>query len=148
MDAEDCEDSSGLAPFRPAAHNEHRVDDCAVSVEQTPMAGPRKRKFGASSLGQRKKWQSEGASKLVSSMENLASLVKSQQREVRVHHDYPHSTPELIGKCLAKVYSLNSLGPNNPLIDFAVFLMDNLANQAIMLQIPTDDTVSRWLRVK
>ncbi|KAL7242603.1 hypothetical protein ACSBR1_015062 [Camellia fascicularis] len=38
MDAEDCEDSSGLPPFQLAAHSEHTADDCAVSVEQTPTA--------------------------------------------------------------------------------------------------------------
>ncbi|CAL5328358.1 unnamed protein product [Camellia sinensis] len=66
-------------------------------------------------------------------MENLSLSVKSQQRKLRVHHDYPHSTPEVIGKCLAKVYFPNSLGPDDLLIDFAVSLMDNPANQAIML---------------
>lgn len=85
MDAEDCEDSSGLPPFQLAAHSEHTADDCVVSVEQTPTAGSTKQKFGASSKGQQKKGQSEGASKLASSMENLASSVKSQQREVRVY---------------------------------------------------------------
>ncbi|CAL5361285.1 unnamed protein product [Camellia sinensis] len=39
MDAEDCEDSNGLPPFQPAAHSEHTVDGCVVSVEQTPTAG-------------------------------------------------------------------------------------------------------------
>ncbi|CAL5420813.1 unnamed protein product [Camellia sinensis] len=82
MDAEHCEDSSGLPPFHPAAHNEHTVDDCVVSVEQTPTAGPTKWKFRGSTQGQRKKGKSEGASKLASSMENLALSVKSQQREV------------------------------------------------------------------
>ncbi|CAL5356189.1 hypothetical protein CsSME_00045067 [Camellia sinensis var. sinensis] len=81
-------------------------------------------------------------------MENLALSVKSQQCEVRVHHDYPHLTPKVIGKCLARVYSFNGLGPDDPLIDLTVSLMDNPENQAIMLQIPTDDAVIRWLRVK
>ncbi|KAI7998368.1 Phospholipase D beta 1 [Camellia lanceoleosa] len=82
MDAEDYEDSSGLPPFHPTAHSEHTVDECAVSVEQTPTAGPTKRKFRGSTHGQRKKWQSEGASKLASSMENLALSIKSQQCKV------------------------------------------------------------------
>ncbi|CAL5374919.1 unnamed protein product [Camellia sinensis] len=55
MDALDCEDNSGLPPFQPAAHSEHTIDDCAVSVKQTPMAGPTKRKFRGSSQGERKK---------------------------------------------------------------------------------------------
>ncbi|GMP43628.1 hypothetical protein CsSME_00012912 [Camellia sinensis var. sinensis] len=66
-------------------------------------------------------------------MENLVSSVKSQQREVRVHHDYPHSTLKVIGNCLARLYSLNGLGSDDPLIDFVVSLMDNPTNQAIML---------------
>ncbi|CAL5426831.1 unnamed protein product [Camellia sinensis] len=74
------------------------VDDCAVSVEQTPTAGLTKQKFGGNTQGQQKKGQSEGSLKLASSIENLALSVKSQQLEVRVHHDYPHLTPEVIGK--------------------------------------------------
>lgn len=54
----------------------------------------------------------------------------------------------MIGNCLARLYSLNSLGLDDLLIDFAVSLMDNPTNQAIMLQIATDDVVIRWLRVK
>ncbi|KAI8000993.1 hypothetical protein LOK49_LG09G01787 [Camellia lanceoleosa] len=148
MNAEDYEDSSGLPPFQLATHGEHTVDDCAMSVEQTPTAGLTKRKFEASSQGRQKKGQSEGASKLASSMENLASSVKSQQWEVRVHHDYPHLTPEVIGNCLARLYSLNGLGLDDPLIDFAVSLMDNSTNQAIMLQIAMDDAAIHWLQVK
>ncbi|KAL7192875.1 hypothetical protein ACSBR2_024646 [Camellia fascicularis] len=133
MDVEDCDDSSELPPFQLAAHSEHTVDDCAVSMEQTPTVELIKQKFKGSTQRQRKKGQSEGASKFASSIENLALSIKSQQREVRVHHDYPHSTPEVIGKCLARWYSLNDLGPDDLLIDFVVSLMNNPANQAIML---------------
>ncbi|CAL5387019.1 unnamed protein product [Camellia sinensis] len=133
MDAEDYEDSSGLPPFQPVANSEHTVEGCDASIEQTPTGGPMKQKFGGSIQGLQKKGQSNGALKLASSMENLVSSVKSQQREVRVHHDYPHLTPEVIGKCLARLHSLNGLGLDDPLIPFTVSLMDNPANQAIML---------------
>ncbi|CAL5441180.1 unnamed protein product [Camellia sinensis] len=56
-----------------------------------------------------KKGQSERASLLVSSMENLASSVKLQQREVRVYHEYGDSMQELVGKCMARLYSLEGL---------------------------------------
>ncbi|CAL5387057.1 unnamed protein product [Camellia sinensis] len=148
MDAEDYEDSSGLPPFQPVANSEHTVEGCDASMEQTPTGGPMKQKFGGSIQGLQKKGQSEGASKLASSMENLVLSVKSQQREVRVHHDYPHLTPEVIGKCLARLHSLNGLGLDDRLIPFAVSLMDNPANQAIMLQFSTDDTVISWLRIE
>ncbi|KAL7163777.1 hypothetical protein ACSBR2_039825 [Camellia fascicularis] len=65
-----------------------RVASSAIHVDDTPMSGKSKRKFGRTTHGQRKKGQSDGASKLASSMENLASSVKSQQRDVQVHHDY------------------------------------------------------------
>ncbi|CAL5334293.1 unnamed protein product [Camellia sinensis] len=78
MDAEDYEDSNGLPHFQPVANNEHTVEGCDASMEQTPTGRPTKQKFGGSIQGQQKKGQGEGASKLASSMENLASSVKSQ----------------------------------------------------------------------
>lgn len=112
MDEEDCEDSSGLTPFQPAAQREDTVHhtsapanntsatvhaaSSAINTEDTPTSGGSKRKFSRTTHPQRKKGQSEGASLLANSMENLASSVRLQQREVRVRHDYGDSTQELI----------------------------------------------------
>ncbi|GMQ04275.1 hypothetical protein CsSME_00049741 [Camellia sinensis var. sinensis] len=81
-------------------------------------------------------------------MENLASSVKLQQREVCVHHEYGDSTQDCIRKCMATLYSLEGLDPQDPLIVFGLTLMDNPTNQAILLQIPMDTTVITWLRIK
>ncbi|KAI7997438.1 hypothetical protein LOK49_LG10G00170 [Camellia lanceoleosa] len=51
----------------------------AINTDDTPTSGGSKRKFICTTLPQRKKGQSEGASLLASSMENLASSVKLQQ---------------------------------------------------------------------
>ncbi|KAL7175880.1 hypothetical protein ACSBR2_029454 [Camellia fascicularis] len=118
------------------------VSVCTVSstihIDDTPTSSQSKRKFCRTTHEQRKKGQSEGASKLASSMENLASLVKSQQRDIR----------ELIDKCLAKLYSLQGLDLEDMPIVFAVTLMDNPVNQAILLQLPIDEAVISWLRMK
>ncbi|GMP45773.1 hypothetical protein CsSME_00014173 [Camellia sinensis var. sinensis] len=81
-------------------------------------------------------------------MENLASSVKLQQREVRVHHDYGDSTQELIDKCMTRLYSLEALDLQDLLIVFCLTVLDNPANQAIMVRIPTDAAVISWLRMK
>ncbi|GMP95342.1 hypothetical protein CsSME_00044427 [Camellia sinensis var. sinensis] len=81
-------------------------------------------------------------------MENIVSSVKSQQCQVRVHHDYGISMQEVIGKCLARLYSLHGLDSEDSLIPFAVSLMDNLANQTILLQLLMDEAVINWLRIK
>ncbi|KAI8009284.1 hypothetical protein LOK49_LG06G03448 [Camellia lanceoleosa] len=81
-------------------------------------------------------------------MKNLASSVKLQQQEVRVHHEYGDSASDCIRKCMAWLYSLQGLDPQDPLIPYGLTLMDNLANQAILLQIPTDATVITWLQMK
>ncbi|CAL5376153.1 unnamed protein product [Camellia sinensis] len=84
---------------------------------------------------------------LASSMENLASSVKLQ-RQIRVRHDYGDSTQELIDKCMTRLYSLEGLNLQDPLIVFGLTVLDNPANQAIMLRIPTDAAVISWLRMK
>ncbi|CAL5385005.1 unnamed protein product [Camellia sinensis] len=81
-------------------------------------------------------------------MENLASSVKLQQREVRVHHDYGDSTQELIDKCMTRLYSLEGLDRKDLLIVFGLTVLDNSVNQAIMVQIPTYVAVISWLRMK
>ncbi|KAI8022847.1 hypothetical protein LOK49_LG03G03376 [Camellia lanceoleosa] len=81
-------------------------------------------------------------------MENLASSIKLQQREVRVHHEYGDSALDCIRKCMARLYSLQGLDQQDPLIPYGLTLMDNPANQAIWLQIPPDATVITWLRMK
>ncbi|GMP34181.1 hypothetical protein CsSME_00007160 [Camellia sinensis var. sinensis] len=81
-------------------------------------------------------------------MENLASSVKLQQREVRVHHEYGDSASDCIRNCMARLYSLQGLDRQDPLILYGMSLMDNLANQAILLQFPTDADVITWLRIK
>ncbi|CAL5374366.1 unnamed protein product [Camellia sinensis] len=120
----------------------------AINADDTPTSGGSKRKYLRTTLPQRKKWQSEGASLLASSMENLASLVKLQQREVRVHHDYGDSTQDLIDKCMRNLYSLEGLDPQDLLIVFSLTALDNQANQAIMVRIPIDAAVICWLRMK
>ncbi|CAL5356740.1 unnamed protein product [Camellia sinensis] len=125
-----------------------RATSSAIHIDDTPMSGRSKCKVCRTTHEQRKKDQSEGASKLASSMENLAFSVKLQQREVRVHHDYRNSTQELVGKCLTRLYSLQGLDPQDLLIVFFMALMDNPANQAILLQIPMDEAVISWLRMK
>ncbi|GMP64272.1 hypothetical protein CsSME_00025626 [Camellia sinensis var. sinensis] len=81
-------------------------------------------------------------------MENLASSVKLQQREVRVHHEYGDSASDCIRNCMARLYSLQGLDRQDPLILYGMSLMDNPANQAILLQLPTDADVITWLRIK
>ncbi|GMP33125.1 hypothetical protein CsSME_00006585 [Camellia sinensis var. sinensis] len=81
-------------------------------------------------------------------MENLATLVKLQQREVRLRHDYGDSTQDLIDKCMRRLYSLEGLDPQDLLIVFGLTVLDNQANQAIMVQIPTDAAVICWLQMK
>ncbi|GMP98081.1 hypothetical protein CsSME_00046102 [Camellia sinensis var. sinensis] len=164
VDKEDCENSNGLPPFQPAQQIEHtvyhafapekqtsmtvRATSSAIHIDDTPMSGRSKCKVCRTTHEQRKKDQSEGASKLASSMENLAFSVKLQQREVRVYHDYGNSTQELVGKCLTRLYSLQGLDPQDLLIVFFMALMDNPANQAILLQIPMDEAVISWPRMK
>ncbi|CAL5427880.1 unnamed protein product [Camellia sinensis] len=147
VDEEDCEDSSGSA----------QKEDIPVSVhaaaspnhaDDTPTSGHSKRKFSHTTHSQRKKGQSVGASLLASSMENLVSSVKLQQREVRVHHKYGDSASDCIRNCMARLYSLQGLDRQDPLILYGMSLMDNPANQAILLQLPTDADVITWLRIK
>ncbi|CAL5406952.1 unnamed protein product [Camellia sinensis] len=92
---EDCKDSSGLPPFQPAAQHEHTVQhtiaqedgtpatvhaaSSGINADDTPTSGMNKRKSPGPTHPQRKRGQSEGASLLASSMENLASSVKLQQ---------------------------------------------------------------------
>ncbi|CAL5321778.1 unnamed protein product [Camellia sinensis] len=117
----------------------------AIHADDTPTSGGSKRKFSRTTHPQQKKGQSERALLLASSMDNLASSVKLQQRQVRVHHEYGDSTQELVGKCMARLYSLEGLDPQDPLIVFGLTLMDNPANEAILLQILTDAAVISWL---
>ncbi|XP_028127281.1 uncharacterized protein LOC114323801 [Camellia sinensis] len=104
---EDCEDNSGLPPFQPAAQHEHTVQhtvaqedgtpatvhaaSSGINADDIPTSGMNKRKSPGPTHPQRKRGQSEGASLLASSMENLASSVKLQQRQIRVSHDYADS---------------------------------------------------------
>ncbi|CAL5439222.1 unnamed protein product [Camellia sinensis] len=164
VDEEDSKDSSGLPPFQPSAqrgqtvpHSSAQDEDIPVSVhavasaihaDDTPTSGRSKRKFSRTTHSQRKKGQSVGALLLVSSMENLVSLVKLQQREVRVHHEYGDSASNCIRKCMARLYSLEGLDRQDPLILYGMSLMENPANQAILLQLPTNADVITWLRIK
>ncbi|CAL5439192.1 unnamed protein product [Camellia sinensis] len=164
VDEEDCEDSSGLPPFQPSAqrgqtvhHSSAQDEDILVNVhavaseihaDDTPTSGWRKRKFSHTTHLQQKKGQSVGALLLVSSMENLASSVKLQQREVRVHHEYGDSASNCICKCTSRLYSLEGLDRQDPLILYGMLLMDNPANQAILLQLLTSADVITWLRIK
>ncbi|CAL5393820.1 unnamed protein product [Camellia sinensis] len=161
---EDCEDSSGLPPFQPSAQHEHTVHDTVaqedatpatvhaassgINADDTPTSGRSKRKSPGPTHPQRKKGQSEGASLLASSMENLASSVKLQQRQIRVSHEYADSAQSLIQKCIRRLYSLEGLDPQDPLVPFAQSVLDNPANQALMMEIPTDAAVIAWLRTK
>ncbi|XP_028051272.1 uncharacterized protein LOC114255931 [Camellia sinensis] len=161
---EDCEDSSGLPPFQPAVQHEHTVQhtvaqedgtpapvhaaSSGINADNTPTSGMNKRKSPGPTHPQRKRGQSEGASLLASSMENLASSVKLQQRQIRVSHDYADSAQQLIEKCMTRLYSLEGLDPQDPLVPFAQSVLDNPANQAIMMSIPTDAAVIAWLRTK
>ncbi|GMP82358.1 hypothetical protein CsSME_00036698 [Camellia sinensis var. sinensis] len=119
-----------------------------INADNTPTSGESKRKFIHTTLPQRKKGQSEGASLLASSMENLASSVKLQQRKVHVRHDYRDSTQDLIDKCMRRLYSLEGLDLQDPLIVFGLMVLDNPANQAIMVRILTNEAVISWLRMK
>ncbi|GMQ02313.1 hypothetical protein CsSME_00048605 [Camellia sinensis var. sinensis] len=164
VDEEDCKDSSGLPHFQPSAqrgqtvhHSFAQDEDIPVSVhavasaihtDDTPTSGRSKRKFNRTTHSQRKKGQSVGALLLASSMENLASSVKLQQREVRVHHEYGDSASDCIRKCMARLYSLEGLDWRDPLILYGMLLMDNPENQAILLQLPTDADIITWLRIK
>ncbi|GMP57088.1 hypothetical protein CsSME_00021324 [Camellia sinensis var. sinensis] len=164
VDKEDCKDSSGMPPFQPSAQHEHTIhhtcaqdEDTPVTVhaassaihaDDTPTSGGSKRKFSRTTHPQWKKGQSEGALLLASSMKNLASSVKLQQREVRVHHKYGDSASDCTRKCMAWLYSLQGLDPQDPLIPYGLTLMDNPTNQAILLQIPTDVAVITWLQMK
>ncbi|CAL5338648.1 unnamed protein product [Camellia sinensis] len=120
----------------------------AINADDTPTSGESKRKFIHTTLPQRKKGQSEEASLLASSMENLTSSVKLQQRKVRVRHDYRDLTQDLIDKCMRRLYSLEGLDSQDPLIVFGLMVLDNPANQAIMVQILTDEAVISWMRMK
>ncbi|CAL5363182.1 unnamed protein product [Camellia sinensis] len=140
-----------------AAASAIHAEDIPVSVhaaaspnhaDDTPTSGHSKRKFSHTTHSQWKKGQSVGASLLASSMENLASSVKLQQREVRVHHEYGDSASDCIRNCMARLYSLQGLDRQDPLILYGMSLMDNPANQAILLQLPTDADVITWLRIK
>ncbi|KAI7985047.1 L10-interacting MYB domain-containing protein [Camellia lanceoleosa] len=119
-----------------------------IHADDTPTSGRSKRKFSRTTQSQRKKGQNVGASLLASSMENLASSVKLQQQEVRVHHEYIDSASDCIRKCMARLYSLQGLDRQDPLILYGMSLMDNPLNQAILLQLPTDADVITWLRIK
>ncbi|CAL5391943.1 unnamed protein product [Camellia sinensis] len=81
-------------------------------------------------------------------MENLASSIKLQQREVCMHHDYGDSTQKLINKCMTWLYTLEGLDPQDPLIVFGLTVLDNPTNQAIMVRISTDTAVISWLQMK
>ncbi|GMP98614.1 hypothetical protein CsSME_00046434 [Camellia sinensis var. sinensis] len=65
-----------------------------------------------------------------------------------MHHGYGDSTQELIDKCMTRLYSLEGLDPQDPLIVFGLMVLDNLANQAIMVRIPIDAAIISWLRMK
>ncbi|THG03691.1 hypothetical protein TEA_018363 [Camellia sinensis var. sinensis] len=161
---EDCEDSSGLPPFQPAAQHEHTVQhtvaqedgtpatmhaaSSGINADDTPTSGMNKRKSPGPTHPQRKRGQSEGASLLASSMENLASSVKLQRRQIRVSHDYANSAQHLIQKCMTRLHSLEGLDPQDPPVPFAQSVLDNPANPAIMMSIPTDTAVTTWLRTK
>ncbi|CAL5363394.1 unnamed protein product [Camellia sinensis] len=49
---------------------------------------------------------------------------------------------------MTRLYSLEGLDPQDPLIVFGLMVLDNPANQAIMVRILTDATVISWLRMK
>ncbi|CAL5367080.1 unnamed protein product [Camellia sinensis] len=142
IDEEDCEDSSSLPPFQPAAQCEDTVHHRSTPEDDTSAT------VHAASSAINTDDTLTSASPLASSMENLASSVKLQQREVRVRHDYGDSTQDLIDKCMRRLYSLERLDPQDPLIVFGLTVLDNLANQAIMVRIPTDAAVISWLRMK
>ncbi|CAL5365429.1 unnamed protein product [Camellia sinensis] len=140
IDEEDFEDNSGLPPFHSVALPEDTVhhtsvpeDDMLVTVniasstihaDNTPTSGGSKRKFSCTTHPQRKKEQSEGALLLASCIENLAF------------------------SCTTRLYSLEGLDPQDPLIVFGLMVLDNPANQAIMVRILTDATIISWLRMK
>ncbi|KAI7996998.1 Chloride channel protein CLC-f [Camellia lanceoleosa] len=65
-----------------------------------------------------------------------------------VHKAVWNSNAEVIGKCLARLYSLHGVDSKDLLIPFAVSLMDNPINQAILLQLLTDEAVISWLCIK
>ncbi|GMP82558.1 hypothetical protein CsSME_00036807 [Camellia sinensis var. sinensis] len=155
---------AGCPPFQPAAQHEHTVQhtvaqedgtpatvhaaSSGINANDTPTSGMNKRKSPGPTHPQRKRGQSEGASLLASSMENLASSVKLQQRQIRVSHDYADSAQHLIQKCMTRLYSLEGLDPQDPLVPFAQLVLENPVNQAIMMSIPTDTAIIAWLRTK
>ncbi|CAL5416549.1 unnamed protein product [Camellia sinensis] len=141
-----CEDSSGLPPFHTPATV--HVASSGINADDTPTSGMNKRKSPGPTHPQWKKGQSEGASLLASSMENLASSVKLQQRQIHVSHDYADLAQQLIEKCMTRLCSLEGLDPQDPLVPFAQSVLDNRENQAIMMSIPTDTAVIAWLRTK
>ncbi|GMP95377.1 hypothetical protein CsSME_00044452 [Camellia sinensis var. sinensis] len=55
---------------------------------------------------------------------------------------------EVIGKCLARLYSLHGVDQEDSLIPFVVSLMDNPTNQAILFQLSLDEVVIIWLCIK
>ncbi|GMP82321.1 hypothetical protein CsSME_00036683 [Camellia sinensis var. sinensis] len=49
---------------------------------------------------------------------------------------------------MRRLYSLEGLDLQDPLIVFGLMVLDNLANQAIMVRILTDEAIISWLRMK
>ncbi|THG08710.1 hypothetical protein TEA_024112 [Camellia sinensis var. sinensis] len=62
-------------------------------------------------------------------MENLASSVKLQEREVHVHHDYGDLRQDVINKCMRRLYSLEGMDLQDPLIVFG--LTEKAANRGV-----------------
>ncbi|GMP41761.1 hypothetical protein CsSME_00011738 [Camellia sinensis var. sinensis] len=81
-------------------------------------------------------------------MENMCTSVKTQNRDICVHHDIANTTQQMIDRCFDGLYMLDGIEPSDPLIDFVVSLMDTPANQCILLKIPTNEQVIRWLKMK
>ncbi|GMQ01524.1 hypothetical protein CsSME_00048133 [Camellia sinensis var. sinensis] len=88
-----------------------------------------------------------GTAALASSMDDLLNFVKTQSNELTVNHVVGgHSIT--MGQAVGWLYKIQGLDPEDELLYFGVMLMEVPNNREMVMSIPTDRGIIRWLQAK
>ncbi|GMP86694.1 hypothetical protein CsSME_00039383 [Camellia sinensis var. sinensis] len=80
-------------------------------------------------------------------MNNLTSVVRTQNQQVTVRHLTGNESLYTISECMQRLRNIPSL-LGTPLFHFALTLMDNADYWEIMMCQPDDDNIISWLTQK
>ncbi|CAL5349946.1 unnamed protein product [Camellia sinensis] len=79
-------------------------------------------------------------------MDDLVNSVKTQNKKLTVNHVVAHNY--IMGQAVTWLYEIQGLDPTDSLLHFGVMLMEVSNNREMVMSIPTDQGIIRWLQAK